>query len=235
MFEVLLGLGGDVTAGLATLGETAKANADAAIDTVRTIGGSDAIAAPEDTPMAWWLPILIFFARIVDVSIGTTRMILVINGHRFIAAVLGFFEVIVWVLAVGGVIAFLSDPVALIAYGLGFAVGTLVGMTIEEKIALGFRMIRVVNRDPSNQLAAKLREKDYRVTQVAGQGRDGAVEVVFLGVKRRCLRKALAEVEAIAPEAFVTIERTDKASVANDPTLRRIGLSRWRRHLAVRK
>lgn len=241
MLDVMLSVLAETGGAAASAGEAVggalngvKQTADAAVETVRAIGG-EAKAVPNGATMAWWLPILIFCARIVDVSIGTTRMILVINGHRFVAAGLGFVEVVVWVLAVGGVIAFLTNPIALIAYGAGFAVGTLVGMTLEEKIALGYRMIRVVNRDPSRELAKNLRGRNYVVTQVPGEGRDGPVEVLFLGVKRRCMRKVLSEIEELAPNAFVTIERSDRASVANDPTLRRIGLIRWRRYLAVRK
>jgi uncharacterized protein YebE (UPF0316 family) len=229
MIELVAAILGEVSLSAA---EATQA-ADASVETVRAIGG-DAKAAPNGG-MAWWLPILIFLARIVDVSIGTMRMILVINGHRFIAAGLGFVEVVVWVLAVGGVIAFLTNPLALLAYGLGFAVGTLVGMVLEEKIALGYRMIRVVNRDPTKQLASGLRERGYMVTQVPGEGRDGAVEIAFLGVKRRCLRRALADIEEIAPRSFVTIERSDRAEAANDPRLRRIGVMRWKQFMLVRK
>lgn len=213
-----------------------------------TSGGPDVIAVGADallasvslspatgSTMAWYVPVLIFCARIVDVSVGTTRMIFVINGHRLIAAALGFVEVIVWVLAVGGAIRYLDQWSALLAYGLGFATGTLVGMAIEEQIAIGYRMIRIVNRDPSRSVAKALREHGYWATKVDGEGRDGAVEVVFIGIKRRKLRSALASIEEAAPDAFVTIERADRAAMANDPTLRRIGLFRWRRFLSVRK
>ncbi len=187
--------------------------------------------------MEWYIPILIFFARIVDVSIGTVRMIFVINGHRFIAAVMGFVEVIVWALAVGGVIKYLTNPYALIAYGAGFATGTLVGMTIEEKIAIGHRMLRIVNRHLDVDLSAKLREHGYRVTRVSGEGRNGPVEVAFLAIKRRELPKTIELVGELAPESFITVERTDRASLVNLPgtATGRSSQPRWRRFLSVRK
>lgn len=187
--------------------------------------------------MEWYIPVLIFFARIVDVSIGTVRMIFVINGHRFIAAVLGFFEVIVWALAVGGVIHYLKEPVALIAYGAGFATGTLVGMTIEEKIAIGHRMLRVVNRHLDVDLSALLRDRGYRVTRVAGEGRSGPVEIAFLAIRRRDLSKTIDLIGELAPESFVTVERTDRAALVNLPgtATGRTSKPRWRRFLSVRK
>lgn len=186
--------------------------------------------------MEWYIPILIFCARIVDVSIGTVRMIFVINGHRFIAAMLGFVEVIVWALAVGGVIHYLKEPVALIAYGAGFATGTLVGMTIEEKIAIGHRMLRVVNRHLDVDLSSRLREHGYRVTRVSGEGRNGPVEISFLAIKRRELNKTITLVSELAPDSFVTVERTDRASIASVPgATGRSAQPRWKRFLSVRK
>lgn len=187
--------------------------------------------------MEWYIPILIYFARIVDVSIGTVRMIFVINGHRFIAAAMGFVEVIVWALAVGGVIKYLDNAYALVGYGAGFATGTLVGMTIEEKIAIGHRMLRVVNRQLDIDLSSKLREHGYRVTRVSGEGRSGPVEIAFLAIRRRELSKTMALISELAPESFVTVERTDRAALINMPgaTAGRANQPRWRRFLSVRK
>jgi uncharacterized protein YebE (UPF0316 family) len=187
--------------------------------------------------MEWYIPILIYFARIIDVSIGTVRMIFVINGHRWIAAALGFVEVIVWALAVGGVIMYLTNVSALIAYGAGFATGTLVGMTIEEKLAIGHRMLRVVNRQLDIDLSSKLREHGYRVTRVSGEGRSGPVEIAFLAIKRRELAKTIALIAELAPDSFVTVERTDRAALVTLPgaTTGRSNQPRWRRYLAVRK
>jgi uncharacterized protein YebE (UPF0316 family) len=166
--------------------------------------------------MAWFIPILIFFARILDVSIGTVRMILVINGHRLAAAGLGFVEVIIWALAIGGVIKFLDNPVALVAYGAGFAAGTLVGMILEEQLALGYRMVHVFNRDPSYSVSWKLRERGYRVTTIPGEGLAGPVELATVAVKRKSLKKLLDELAEQSPRAFVTVERADRATTAAD-------------------
>ncbi|MCB9846608.1 MAG: hypothetical protein H6811_11570 [Phycisphaeraceae bacterium] len=174
--------------------------------------------------MEWYVPILIFFARICDVPIGTVRMILVISGHRWLAAFLGFFEVIIWSLAVAGVMHFLTTAdgmgervIALVSYGLGFSCGTLLGMTVEERIALGHRMIRVINPDQTIDVSSVMREHGYRVTRVEGRGQRGPVEVDFLAVKRRAMPEVMALIEKTAPQAFVTIERCDRAASITVP------------------
>lgn len=175
--------------------------------------------------IAWYIPLLIFFARLCDVPIGTIRVIFVINGAKLTAAVLGFFEVIIWALAVGGVITYLREPIALVAYGGGFAMGTLIGMHVEQKLAVGWRMIRVVNPDPDVHVAEMMRESGYRVTSVPGRGQRGPVEVAFLAIKRKDVPEALERIHEVAPGSFVTIERTERASVispmAGESALRR--------------
>ncbi|MBX3373046.1 MAG: hypothetical protein KF817_04370 [Phycisphaeraceae bacterium] len=188
--------------------------------------------------MDWYIPILIALARVCDVSIGTVRMILIISGKRWIAAVLGFFEVIIWALAVGGVVRYLSHPLALVAYGAGFAMGTLLGMAIEDRLALGYRTVRVINADRDHRVTEAFHAAGMRATRVDGVGRSGPVEVAFLTVRRRDLKSTLAGVQRLAPNAFVTVERADRASGVDfpprDPSfIRRI----WskRRHPLVRK
>lgn len=172
--------------------------------------------------MEWYLPILIFAARICDVSISTVRTILVINGQRYSAATLGFFEVIVWIIAVSGVIAKLGDPnlqwwqrvIAIVAYGGGFATGTLIGMIIEEKLAIGYRVVRVVNSDPAKDVAAALRAQGFRATRIAGTGRDGPVDIIFSAIRRREVGRVLTVLEQSAPGSFVTIERAERPGLA---------------------
>jgi uncharacterized protein YebE (UPF0316 family) len=157
--------------------------------------------------MPWYIPFLIFFARICDVSIGTVRVITVIRGHKLLAAVLGFFEVSIWLLAVSGVLRYISQSLfALVAYGCGFATGTLIGMFIEQKIALGQQMIRIVNADPTIDVAVNLRNEGLIVTEVTGQGAMGEVELCFLAAPRRRAQSVVAKILEICPSAFITIE-----------------------------
>ncbi|MFT5423143.1 MAG: hypothetical protein ACI89L_000917 [Phycisphaerales bacterium] len=190
--------------------------------------------------MLWYIPILIFLARICDVSIGTVRTVFVISGYRRLSVVLGFFEVLIWVLAVGGVMKNLSEPLAVVGYAGGYATGIFVGMMVEDKIAIGLRMIRVINPDPSVHVAAMLRERGIRTTRIEGSGQKGPVEVSFTVVRRKRvpeIRQMLAE---HAPQAFITIERVDRADgevPMNGPTQSESRFARSLRHrqMPVRK
>lgn len=159
--------------------------------------------------MPVYVPYLIFLARILDVSIGTVRLVMIIDGRRFVAAILGFVEVLVWVLAVGSAIKHLDHAGAVFGYAGGFAAGVYVGMLLEDRIKLGFRVVRAINHDRSVNLASALRERGFRATRVEGEGRDGPVELVFSAVKRRRLQALTDAIRSVAPSAMVTVERVE--------------------------
>ncbi|MCW5756484.1 MAG: DUF2179 domain-containing protein [Phycisphaeraceae bacterium] len=166
----------------------------------------------------WPVLLLIFGARLLDVPIGTVRMLMVMSGYRLVSACLGFFEVIVWVIAVGKAIQYLDSIAALVAYGAGFAAGTLLGMHIEQKLAIGWRVIRVINPRPELTLAERLRRQGLHATRVdghgggGGAGREGPIEMVFMAVKRRMVPEVMGKIAGIAPDAFVSVERAEKVS-----------------------
>jgi uncharacterized protein YebE (UPF0316 family) len=153
-----------------------------------------------------WGPLVIFLLRIVDVSLATLRMLMVMRGKKFAAPLIGFFEVLVWILAVGNAIRFISSPLHLFGYAAGFATGTLVGLWIEEKMAFGMSTVRIMSRHGGVELAEALRDHGFGVTEFAGQGREGVVEVVYVALKRRDLPTVFREVGIWDPEAFVTVE-----------------------------
>jgi len=165
-----------------------------------------------DFDFAWYIPVLIFIARIADVSIGTIRMIFVIAGWQLRASALGFVEVVIWALAIGGLVQSITNPVLLLAYAGGFSAGNLVGMWIESRLALGTRVVQVINRDTSGDLPNTLRDRGYRVTTVSGKGRDGPVEIAYAVVRRRAMPRILALIHEHAPKAIVTVERAEHAS-----------------------
>ncbi len=161
--------------------------------------------------MPWFIPILVCLARVCDVSINTFRTILMMSGRKWLAGALGAVEVTIWVIAVGGVLKYISlaNWTAVAGYALGFAAGVVVGMTFEERVALGFRMIRIVNPDGKEEgtfVSERLRREGFRVTQVEGKGRSGPVEVAFTVVKRKSVESVKAMVKESAPRAFVTVE-----------------------------
>lgn len=153
-----------------------------------------------------WGPLFIFLLRIVDVSLATIRMLLAVRGIKYVAPLIGFFEVTVWIIAVGSAIQHLDSPLHLIGYAGGFATGTLVGMLIEEKLAFGMATVRIVSKYGGVELAEALRDRGFGVTEFAGQGREGMVEVVYAVLRRRDLPHVFTEVRTWDPQAFVTVE-----------------------------
>jgi len=155
-----------------------------------------------------WLviPMLIFLARIVDVSIGTIRVIFVAKGMNFLAPVLGFFEVLVWLLAIGEILKNLTCWQNYIAYAFGFAMGNYVGMVIESKIALGNVIIRIITRREADDLVEALRKKNFGVTSIDADGRDGPVKVLFSLTTRISIPAILGIVNKYNPNAFYSIE-----------------------------
>ncbi|HET7275559.1 MAG TPA: DUF2179 domain-containing protein [Longimicrobiaceae bacterium] len=153
-----------------------------------------------------WGPLLIFSLRIVDVSLATLRMLLSVRGFKIVAPLIGFFEVLVWIFAVGNAIKHLESPYHLFGYAAGFSSGTLVGLWIEEKMALGMSTIRIMSQVGGVEIAEALRERGFGVTEFAGHGREGTVEVVYAVLRRRDLPVVFREVGIWDPDAFVTVE-----------------------------
>lgn len=151
-------------------------------------------------------PLAIFLLRIVDVSLATVRMLISVRGQKRLVPVIGFFEVLIWITAVGHAVQYLDSPVHLIGYAAGFAAGNVVGLWLEEKMALGWTALRVMSAHGGVEIAEALRERGFGVTEFPAQGRDGRMEVVYAVFRRRHLPLALAQVNTWDPGAFVTVE-----------------------------
>jgi uncharacterized protein YebE (UPF0316 family) len=151
-------------------------------------------------------PLVIFALRIGDVSLSTLRVMLSVRGHRRVVPLIGFFEVLIWITAVGNAVKFLDSPPHLLGYAAGFAAGAAVGLWIEERLALGLAALRVMSPHGGVEIAEALRERGFGVTEFAAQGRDGRMEVLYAVLRRRDLPVALAQVSRWDPAAFVTVE-----------------------------
>ena len=160
--------------------------------------------------LEWQLALLIYGARVVDVSLGTVRMILLVSGSRWLAGAISFFEILVWILAVGGVVTNLRDPLVILAYAGGFATGVVAGSWLEERLALGYRTVHVWNANALVDIAAHLRQGGFRVTRLSGAGGSGQVEVCVAVIARRALPRLRAAIEEVAPRAFITVERAER-------------------------
>jgi len=151
------------------------------------------------------LPSLIFIARIIDVSMGTVRVIFISRGLKYLAPVVGFFEILIWLLAIGQIMKNLSNPACYIAYAGGFAIGNFVGIYIAEKLSLGIVLIRVITKKDAAPLVEFLKAENYGVTSLDGHGTSGQVQVVFTIVPRREVRGVVELIKKFNPHAFYTI------------------------------
>jgi uncharacterized protein YebE (UPF0316 family) len=151
-------------------------------------------------------PLVIFAARIVDVSLDTLRVLFAIRGRRIISGTLGFFQAIVFIVAVGSAIAHLDSVMHVLGYASGFAAGTVVGITIERALAYGLSTVRVVSRHGGVEIAEALRERGYGVTEFGAFGKEGRVEFLHSVVHRSHLDEVLKIVDSHDPDAFVTVE-----------------------------
>lgn len=152
------------------------------------------------------LPLLIALARIVDVSIGTIKIIQISRGNKLLAPLLGFFEVLVWLVAVTSIFQNLNNWVCYIAYALGFALGSYIGIKMEEKLALGVQLIRIITRKDAENLIDSLRETGYGVTAIKAEGSSGEVGVIYSVVNRKSIGKIVELIQTHNPNAFYTIE-----------------------------
>ena len=161
-----------------------------------------------DSQLFIWLilPLLIFMARICDVSIGTMRLIFVSKGYKFYAPVLGFFEVIIWIVVISQVMKHMNNFINLIAYGAGFATGNYVGMLIEEKLSLGTVIFRIIPKLDSTELIKYLKSQNYGVTVVDGEGSMGKVKVIFSIIDRQHIQSVVKMINHYNPHAFYSIE-----------------------------
>ena len=158
------------------------------------------------------IPLLIFLARIADVSIGTIRIMFISRGMRVVSSLLGFFEILIWLVAISQIMKNLTNITNYIAYAAGFGMGNFVGISIERKLSLGNLMIRTVTKQNGTELVKSLRSKGYGATGVNAQGTAGPVKIIFTIVRRKDVEKVIEIIKRFNPNAFYTIE--DIRSVA---------------------
>lgn len=156
-------------------------------------------------------PFLIFLARLLDVTLMTMRIIFVSRGKRFLAPALGFFEVLIWLLAIRQIMQNLDNPISYIAYASGFAMGNIIGIYLEDKLALGMLIIRIITVKDASELLAQLRSAGYGVTSLDAQGATGAAKLIFMVIKRKDLGNVGEIVNRYNPKAFVSVDEIRSA------------------------
>lgn len=161
-----------------------------------------------DSDIFTWviLPFLIFLSRIADQSIGTMRLIFLSKGYRFIAPMLGFFEVIIWLIAVSQIMKHLDNALCYIAYGAGFAMGNFIGMTLEEHISIGTVLVRIIPTQNTKELIDRLISHNFGLTTIEAEGSRGEVRIFISIINRKDLKDYISIINEINPNAFYTIE-----------------------------
>jgi len=153
------------------------------------------------------LAFLVFFSRVLDVSIGTIRMIATMQGRMVMAFVLGIFEVTIWLIVIATVVnTVLERPWLLLFYALGYSTGNVVGIVLERKLALGHAILRIITGTHAQEIFDALIAAEFRVTRFEGEGVRGPVSELYIVCERKRLAPALKVVQAIDPEVFYLCE-----------------------------
>jgi len=148
--------------------------------------------------------LVIFIARIADVSMGTMRTILLVKGQRRIASILGFFEVMIYLIVLGKVVGNINNPVLILAYCLGYAAGNIVGSKIEEKLSIGRVVAQVIVKDMLEELVESLRLAGFGVTIIEGEGKEGKSYLLNIILNRKQVRKLNEIIDGCNCGAFIT-------------------------------
>lgn len=163
-------------------------------------------AAYWSDPHAYLFALLIFFLRVCDMSMDTLRVLFVVRGKRAIVWVLGFLQSLIFILAISSVLTGERNYLNILGYATGFATGNIVGMIIEEKLAIGHILVNIISSHRGAFIAERLRASGFAVTEIAGRGMNGTVFELHVSV----LRKEVDTVETIVleadPQAFITAE-----------------------------
>lgn len=158
------------------------------------------------------MPLLIFICKVSDVTLGTLRNLFLAKGIKSIVPVVGFFEVMIWIIAVNQVLKHLDNVMSYMGWGLGYAAGIYIGIKIDERLGLGLQMMRIVTNKSCDELVDGLAKENFGVTVMDGNGTKGPVKVIYIIIKRTDYRKVNLLVQQYSPEAFYTVEDIREAN-----------------------
>ena len=169
-----------------------------------------------------WVYLVIFFGKIVEVSLGTLRIVLINRGERLIGSLIALIEISLWLIIAGNVLSdYQSDPFKMLAYALAYALGNYVGSWLEERLAM---QTVVMDRETSDAISEALRQNGFGVTELAAQGRDDETRFMLISTLRRKLAdEAIALVQGIAPNAVITVSdvKSQRSGYLRNATARR--------------
>ncbi len=152
------------------------------------------------------IPGLIFLARVIDVAMSTVRIVFLMKGEKSLAALIGFFESLVWLIAISQIIQNVTNVPAYLGWAAGFALGNYMGLIIEERLAVGKIIVRIITQIESTALIEQFKKAGYGITHFEAQGTAGPVKIVFLVINRDQFDQAVRIIQEFNPKAFYTIE-----------------------------
>jgi len=155
-------------------------------------------------PQSWLIAGGIFLIRVLNIAIATIRMLTIMRGLKTVTWFLGLFETLLFLVAIGSVLTDLNNPLKIAAYSVGFATGNIVGMVIEERLALGYTQVSIISPKKGPTISESLRNKGYAVTEVPARGKDGMVSLLECSVRRKNLEEVERIIKKIDSGAFVT-------------------------------
>ena len=161
-----------------------------------------------DSPLFCWviLPLLIFFARICDQTIGTLRLIFVSKGFKHIVPFLAFFESMIWLLAISQILNHLNNAATFLAYGMGFAAGNYVGMRLEERLSIGSVIVRIFSKERILEFIDVLQKHNYGYTIINAEGSTGELKIIFSIINRKHLPHLIEQINIIDNNTFYPVE-----------------------------
>lgn len=166
-----------------------------------------------------FLPLLVFASRVADVTLGTLRIIFTSRGRRNLAPLLGFVEVLIWIIMVSQIVRNAHSLTAYIGYAAGFATGTYVGILIEERMAIGTLVLRIILAKGADELSSALRAAGFGVTSVSGDGAKGAVKLLYTIIQRKKLKTVTGIIHKTCPGAFFSVEEVHSSEMGVFPQI----------------
>jgi uncharacterized protein YebE (UPF0316 family) len=152
--------------------------------------------------------VLIMSMRMADVTLGTFRTILVVQGKKYFAGLMGFCEVLIWIFAMRYIVEHMDNTLNLLFYAFGFGIGNILGISLEEKIALGYVQVNVISKYYTDIIADALRESKYGVTILPAEGTSGGMSILVIIIRRKDLKAVKRIIDGIDPDSFVTVQHS---------------------------
>lgn len=167
-----------------------------------------------------WLPLVIFVAELAVVTCGTMRVIFTARGMRYLAPLLGFFEITLWLFAIGQIMQNLTSFRCHMAFAAGFTCGNFLGIFLEKQLALGSLVIRIITPKDARPLLAGLKAAHFGLTTIDAEGANGPVKIIFTVIQRRQQRQVIQLIQRFDSQAFYSVEEVRSAQAGVFPESR---------------